>query len=137
MTGLGWDDLVARAQQSADSGGTPEEWGLRIDLEPGETFRGRHRGYEDGGKSGAYLAWDEEGAERFIWSCASLVREYDRERPEVGADVAIVRTENYRTQYDDPTDEPSGKSYGVATRENKSPLPGSSSQPAGGDDIPF
>jgi hypothetical protein len=121
----GWDELEQRARTSAESGGTPAEWGLRIDLEVGETFRGRDRGgWVEGGKSGAYLLWDLDGVERFIWSCASLAREYDRELPSLGADVVISRSENYRTKYDDEDGEPTGLSYGVATRANDSPLPG-------------
>jgi hypothetical protein len=136
----GWDELVERAKGSAQGGGTPAEWGTKIDLEVGETFRGRHRGHEEGGKSGAYLAWDTEQQERFIWACAALDREYDRERPGLGDDVAIAREGNYRTRFDDPGDEPTGLSYGVATRTNSEPLPElatDASEPAGPDDIPF
>jgi hypothetical protein len=137
VSGGGWDELEQRARESADSGGTPAEWGKKIDLEVGETFRGLHRGYEEGGKSGAYLAWDEDGEPRFIWSCASLQREYDRENPSVGDDVAIVRAENYRTRFDDDLDDPSGKSFGVAAGENRSPVPGAGTPPSDDDEAPF
>jgi hypothetical protein len=126
----GWDDLERRAQESAESGGVPADWGRKVDLEVGERFRGRHRGREEGGKSGAFLYWDIDAQERYIWSCASLEREYARENPAVGDDVAISRAENYRTQYDEPNGEPTGLSYGVATRKNESELPGQ-------DDLPF
>jgi hypothetical protein len=93
MSGDGWDELEQRAQQSADSGGTPPEWGKKVDLEVGETFRGRHRdGYQEGGRSGALL-WDEDGEPRFIWANASLRRDYDREEPNLGDDVAIENGE--------------------------------------------
>jgi hypothetical protein len=127
VSGDGWDELERRAQESAESGGVPAGWGSKIDLDVGDTFRGRHRGHEEGGKSGGWLAWDADGEPRYIWGCASLDREYDREQPNVGDDVAIVRSENYRTRFDDPDDDPTGLSYGVATRENKSPLPESDS----------
>jgi hypothetical protein len=128
-----WDELDARAKKSAESGGVPEHWGVRADVEVGEQARGRHRGHEEGGKSGAYLLWID-GDERYIWGCTSLDREYDREKPNIGDDVVIAREANYRTQYDGPNDEPTGKSYGVATRENKSPLPGSSASSTPADD---
>ena len=136
MNGDEWDELEARAQESAESGGVPANWGRRIDLEVGESFRGRDRGgYEEGGKSGAFLLWDSDGEERFIWSCASLKREYERESPSIGGDVVISRAENYHSQYDDPG-EATGLSFGVASRENKSELPGGG-QPDGDDEPPF
>jgi hypothetical protein len=120
-----WDDLIERARENAESGGgAPPEWGERIALDIDEAIRGRHRGHEEGGKSGAYLLWDTDEEARYIWGCASLDREYDREQPAVGDDVVIARKENYRTQYDAPDDDPSGLSYGVATRKNEGPLPG-------------
>jgi hypothetical protein len=125
MSRDGWDELIERAKESAQGGGVPANWGSKVELEPGDTFRGRHRGHEEGGKSGAYLFWDTDQEERFIWGCASLDREYEREQPSLGADVVVVREENYRTRFDDPEDEPSGLSYGVATRENNEPVPGS------------
>jgi len=132
-----WDELERRAQESAEGGGVPPGWGSRIDLDVGETFRGRHRGYEAGGKSGAYLLWDTvDGAECYVWSCASLDREYGRESPSAGDDVAISRAMNYRTRFDDPDEDPTGLSYGVAARENRSPLPGSA-EAVDDLDLPF
>jgi hypothetical protein len=123
MTAEGWDELERRSQESAEGGGVPAGWGSRVALDIGESFRGRYRGREDGGKSGGFLLWDGDGQEVFVWSCASLEREFEREKPNVGDDVVISRAENYRTRYDGEADHPSGLSYGVATRENKSDLP--------------
>jgi hypothetical protein len=128
MTSDGWDELERRSQESAEGGGVPAGWGSRVDLGVGESFRGRYRGREAGGKSGAFLLWDAHGQEMFIWSCASLEREFERENPNVGDDVVISRAENYRTRYDGDGDAPSGLSYGVAARENDSDLPSGDSE---------
>ena len=120
----GYDELVARANQSAQSGGTPPHWGRKVELEVGETFCGRHRGEEAGGKSGAKLLWDLDGHEVFIWTNTALDREYMREQPSVGDSIAISRAENYRTKFDDADGEPSGLSFGVAVGKNDAPLPG-------------
>ena len=55
-------------------------------------------------------------------------RGFDRDKPNVGDEVAIFRDENYETKYDAPG-EASGLAYGVAFRPCSDPLP-----TEGGDD---
>jgi hypothetical protein len=121
------DDLLRRARQNAESGGgVPESAGELIELNVGESFTGRHRGSErDWGKSGAYLAWDEDGEPRFIWGCYRLDEEYKREQPAIGDGVGIHRGVNYKTRYDDDG-EASGLNYGLAVEPCDEPLPGGS-----------
>ena len=95
------DDLIARAQANSEGVVVPEEWGRLIEVEVGEHFAGRHRGHDDGGKSGAWLAWDEDDEPRFSsWGSYRLDREYERESPTLGDTVVIYRNENYETSYD-------------------------------------
>jgi hypothetical protein len=126
---VSWDELERRAQGTASGVAVPDEWGSPIVLEVGELFRCRFRGFGEGGQSGAYLFWDMSGELRFIWSNASLRREIDREKPTIGDDVVLARSENYRTQYQGPDEEPAGYSFGVATRRNDSPVPATPAEP--------
>jgi hypothetical protein len=119
----GWDELTARAQEAAESGGTPDSWGDRIDIPVGGVFRGRYRGHDDGGRSGAHLLWDEDGRECFVYGKVSLDREMEREQPGIGYRVVISRGENYKSQYDEDG-EATGLNYGVAAEASDEPVPG-------------
>jgi hypothetical protein len=124
----GWDELAARAIEAAESGRVPASWGERIDVPAGGVFRGRYREHDDGGNSGAYLLWDEDGRECFLYGCVSLDREMKREHPDVGHRVVISRGENYKTKFD-AEGEATGRNYGVAAEPSDEPLPG--------DELPF
>jgi hypothetical protein len=133
------DDLRARARENSESTPVPPEWGEGVELEEGSgEFYGRYRGIgtDPAFKSPAVLLWDEAGEKLFIWTCARLDRELERERPEIGADIAIYRGPNYLTQYDRAEGrDPTGLGYGVATAPNPAPLPAADDDSA--DDIPF
>jgi hypothetical protein len=133
-----WDELERRAHESATGGGgAPAEWGAQVVVEVGETFRGRvrHADWVEGGRSGGFLVWDGSGNDRYIWSCTSLRREWGREKPSVGDDLVVSRGPNYRSRFDDTEDAPSGLSYGVATRENRLPLPAEEPDPPNLDEL--
>jgi hypothetical protein len=127
----GRGDLIGRARAASEGGAVPEEWGELIELEVGDHFVGRHRGHDDGGKSGAWLAWDEDGAERFVRGCYRLDQEYAKAEPTIGDDIAIFRGPNYKTRFDDDGGA-SGLGYGLAVERNDAPLPEASD-----DGIPF
>jgi hypothetical protein len=127
------DDLLRRARQNAERGGLPTSAGELIEIQPGGTFTGRHRGREaEWGKSGAYLVWAEDDEPGYLWGCYTLDQEYEREQPAVGARVAIWRGPNYRTRYDDEG-EASGLNYGLACERCDDPLPDAD----GDDEFPF
>jgi hypothetical protein len=115
-------DLIARAQRSAAGAEVPVEWGELIEIAVGGHFLGRHRGHGDGGRSGAWLAWDVAGNKRFIWGNYRLDQEYAREGPAIGDTVAIVRGPNYKTRFDDDG-EASGLGFGLAIEPSSAPLP--------------
>jgi hypothetical protein len=129
------DDLHNRAKESAKGFVVPDEWGEQVQLEVGEFFDGRHRGFADGGKSGAWLLWGDNGELLFIWNAYRLQQGYDRENPSIGDRVVIFRDEDYRTQYD-AEGEASGLGYGVATKPCSDPLPEGGASEAD-DGIPF
>jgi hypothetical protein len=116
------DGLHDRARESAKGFVVPDEWGEQIQLEVGEFFDGRHRGWSDEGKSGAWLLWDGEDEPCFFWGCFRLRQAYEREKPNIGDRVSIFRDENYRTSHDDEG-EASGLGYGVACEPCADPLP--------------
>jgi hypothetical protein len=124
------DDLHGRARESAKGFVVPDEWGEQVQLEVGGYFDGRHRGWSDEGKSGAWLLWDGDGEPCFIWSNFRLRQAYEREKPNVGDRVVVFRDENYHTQYDEPG-EATGLGYGAACEPCGDPLPDF------GDGIPF
>jgi hypothetical protein len=113
--------LEERAKQAAESGAIPASWGESIEIEVGDSFRGRFRGHDDGGRSGAWLFWDTAGDERFLWGSYRLDREFERESVPIGAKVVVYRAENYSSQYDDEG-EATGLSYGIAWEESSDPL---------------
>jgi hypothetical protein len=117
------DDLVGQARDAAHRAGVPEDWGEVIEISVGDHFIGRHRGFGEGGRSGAWLYWDESGDERFLWNCYRLEQEYKREDPSLGDTIVVFRDENYHSQYDDDGDA-TGLSYGIAKELNEAPVPG-------------
>src|SRR5262245_39891372 len=131
----GRDELHNRARESAKGFVVPDEWGEQIQLEVGEFFDGRHRGFAEGSKSGAWLLWGENDEALFIWNAYRLQQAYDKENPSIGDRVVIFRDEDYRTQYD-AEGEASGLGYGVACESCSDPLPGSG-VPEDDDGIPF
>jgi hypothetical protein len=143
-TTRGFDGLVARAKESSEGPVTPDSWGELVEIEVGESFIGRYRGSDTakGFKSSAYLLWDMAGDLRFIFACARLDKELMRESPEIGATVAIFRSENYESQYDCAEGrEPTGLAYGVASEPNPAPLPAEPTDQPGqlgpDDELPF
>jgi hypothetical protein len=136
MSGGDWDELLDEAREAAESGGVPASAGELIEIGPGEAFTGRHRGQEpEWGKSGAYLAWDDDDEPRFLWGCYSLDREFKREQPAVGARIAIWRGPNYKSRYDDEG-EATGLRYGLACEPCPDPLP-EGGAPEADDAVPF
>jgi hypothetical protein len=128
-------DLRARAKESEKGFIVPDEWGEQVQLEVGGYFEGRHRGFAEGGKTGAWLAWDSTGGLCFIWNCYRLQQGYDREKPNIGDRVVIFRDSDYRTKYDDEG-EASGLGFGLACEPCSDPLP-ESGAPEDDDGIPF
>jgi hypothetical protein len=134
-----WDDLIDRARQASSGTTVPEDWGELIEIEVGAHFAGRHRGHGEGGKSGAWLAWDETGEPRFIWGCYRLDQEYGRVSPTVGDTIVIFRSENYKTRHD-ADGETTGLGYGLAVEPNNAALPEGGDEPAAAgadDEFPF
>jgi hypothetical protein len=133
----GHDDLVELARQRSEGLIAPGTWGRELEIqEDGGVFAGRYRGSDQqaGFKSTAYLFWGEGGELRFVFSCARLDAEFERETPNIGDDVVLYRGPNYKTKYDrDETKAPTGLAYGMATRPNPAALP---DEPANDDDIP-
>jgi hypothetical protein len=129
--------LLARAKESSEGAVVPAEWGEVVELEEdcGEFF-GRYRGTaaDSAFKSAVILLWDEDNAERFIWTCARLDKELERVSPAIGATIAIFRGPNYESKHDKAEGrEPTGLGYGVACESNDAPIPGADAD----DGIPF
>ncbi len=115
-------DLLARAQERAESKPIPAEWGsYRIQLDPQDSFIGRWRGRatDEANDRPIYLLWDENDQPCWVRAYTALTRELDRAAPAVGDRVVIYRGEDYPTQYGNP-----GQSYGVETQANAEPVPG-------------
>jgi hypothetical protein len=129
------DDLHNRARESAKGFVVPDEFGEQVEIQVGEFFEGRHRGFGEGGKQGAWLAWDADDQPVFLWNCYRLQQGYDRESPSIGDRVVIFRDDDYHTQYDEP-DEATGLGYGVACEPCSDPLP-ENGAPEVDDGIPF
>jgi hypothetical protein len=92
-------------------------------LEPGESFLGRYRGEDTDSRGNSIpLFWDEAGEPCFFWSAYRLSQAMEREQPAIGATCCVVREDNFKTRFD-LDDEPTGKSYGVASKPNDDPLP--------------
>lgn len=135
MSGDGWDDLLARARdRAAQTAATPDEWGYRVQLEPGDTFVGRWCGETtDLGNDGrrVFLLWDSDGEACYSRFYAALGREVDQARPTVGDTVAIARGNDYVSAHG------TGYSFGLVVEPNGAPLPGAAKEAGSGDDIPF
>jgi hypothetical protein len=128
--------LRKRARDSAQGFVAPPTWGEQIQLEVDEFFDGRHREWTDeGGRSGAWLLWNEVGEPCFIFGCYRLRQAFEREKPNLGDRVSIYRDENYHSSYDEPG-EATGLGYGAACEPCNDPPP-ESDAPEDDDGIPF
>lgn len=144
----GWDELVeetrrALAEQEAEEVEQSEQLGESVELDEGEAFTGRFRGYGKAftrnGEREVALVWDADGKRRFFWPKARLTRELDELRPAVGDEVAVVRGADIPSS--DPDRNPTQR-FAVRVRPCGDPLPGDrKTATAGGSppdsDIPF
>src|SRR5689334_12969738 len=132
------DDLFAEAAKRAAARITPEEWGYRIDLAPGEHFDGTWIGEtvdEEHDNRVVYLLRDASGEPCWSRSYAALTREFERLNPQPGWLVVIVRGDDYTTGNG------TGYAFGAAAAP-PSPSPiGSATphgeEPAADEDMPF
>jgi hypothetical protein len=144
----GPDDLLEQAQarlqelEEADNG---DELGDRIELAPGEHFRGRWRGEavmrtKDGDSFPVFALWDADGKPRFHYKNAALVPEVDESRPEIGDEIVVVRGED--REFEAQGEQRRMHRYAVRTRASSESLPGQAAAPAQGElgedeEIPF
>lgn len=127
-------ELIARAKERAEAPPTPEGWGYRVGLEPGDSFIGRWRGDtedEENDNRPVYLLWDEDDRACFSRTYAALAREIERVSPEIGCTIVIVRGPDYIGQ------QGTGYSFGVETEPNDAPLPAGDAEPERDDAIPY
>jgi hypothetical protein len=125
------DELLAEARQRLaeleEKQAGDVDWGEKLDLQPGASFRGRYRGEttgtsKDGGEFGLVLLWGPDGEHRFTFVTAALRSELDTVRPDVGDEIVVVRG-------DDRAFEVNGEPrtmhrYAVAARPSEAALPG-------------
>ena len=127
----GFDDLIAKAKEHAETPPLPEEWGYRVKLDPGGAFIGRWRGEtvdEKNDNRRIFLFWDESGAQCFSRTYAALEREIDRTQPTLGYTIVVYRGDDYTGE------QGTGYSFGVETKPNDAELP---ADPKPDHDIPF
>lgn len=114
-------ELLDRAKQAAEEA-PDNDWGYRLDLDPGAGWEGRWRGEDvrrggDFGDQRVFLMWDREGFRCHIYARSRLARSVDAVAPVEGDSVAIFRGpdefSNGRTIY----------AYGIAAEPNDDPLP--------------
>lgn len=146
MSGDGWDELLAEAQQRLVEQQEQERTGnaeLGDEMTPAEEahFAGRWRGVgrmlTKHGERDVFLVWDNDGKPGFLYRHARLMLEVDAERPEVGDEVLVLRGPTEFFEKDGERREVFP--YVLRKRACSDPLPGepvNAGQPDG-DDIPF
>jgi hypothetical protein len=143
------DDLLERARERLREleETAVDELGDRVELQPGEHFRGRWRADEvsmrtkNGETFSVYGLWDAEGKPRFHYRNAALADEIDSVRPNVGDEVLILRGEKDR-EFELDGETKKAHRYAVRCKPSTAPLPAlpSGDQPAEpepDDGIPF
>jgi hypothetical protein len=125
------DDLLEQArarlreleEQDADS----DELGDRVELAPGDYFRGRFRGEatmvnKEGEKIPVVALWDTDGRHRFHYRNAGLVVELDAAKPDVGDEIVIVRGED--VEFEAQGERRRMHRYAVRVKPSTEPPPG-------------
>jgi len=133
------DDLLEQAQarlQELEEQDDGDELGDRIELAPGEYFRGRWRGEavmrtKEGDTFPVFALWDFDGKPRFHYKNAALVLEVDESRPGVGDEIVIVRGED--REYETQGEQRRMHRYAVRTKSSSEQLPGQAAAPAQGE----
>jgi hypothetical protein len=138
-----WDALVAEAQQrlrDQDEENQNDDLGDAMRPEPEEYVQGRWRGtgvlHGKERDSDVYLIWDREGRRGFLWQDAGLVKEVERENPQVGDEFVVLRGPTHEFEQDG--EQRKKYPYALTCRPSTEPLP----EPVPGtaptdDDLPF
>jgi hypothetical protein len=136
------DDLLeqtrARLRELEEQSRDSEELGDRVELAPGDYFRGRYRGEatmrtKGGDEITVVAVWDGDGKNRFHYENAGLRAELDAARPDVGDEIVIVRGQDVEFEKDGETR--TMHRFAVRTKPSADPLPGGTEKPDA--DIPF
>jgi hypothetical protein len=136
----GTDDLLeqtrARLRELEEQSRDSDELGDRVELAPGDYFRGRYRGEttmrtKDGEEITVVALWDVGGKHRFHYQNAGLISELDAAKPDVGDEIVIVRGQDVAFEKGGETR--TMHRYAVRTKPSAAPLPGGAEKP----DIPF
>jgi hypothetical protein len=123
-----------------------DELGERIELDPGEYFRGRWRADElvmrtkEGDEFPVYGLWDANGKPRFHYRNAALVAEIDAAKPAIGDEIVLVRGED-RSFETKGGELRTMHRYAVSTKPCDDPLPAEAASAAApvdyGEEAPF
>jgi hypothetical protein len=137
------DDLLEQARtrlrelEEQDSEGG--ELGDRVELAPGDYFRGKYRGEvfmrtKEGDELPVVALLDLDGRNRFHYRNAGLVTELDTCRPEIGDEIVIVRGED--VEYESQGEQRRMHRYAVRVKPSSEPLPGPAASTED-DEFPF
>jgi hypothetical protein len=126
--------LLAEAEARLVQEGVPEEWGHLVELAEGENFQGRYRGetVDQAFDRVVYLLVDLENQPCFIRHRTTLQSEIEREKPQPGDPLVIVRGEDQVGK--------SGNTYhryAVRSRPSSEPLPQPAATSQNDGDFPF
>jgi hypothetical protein len=135
------DELLAEARarlhELEEQGGESDELGERVELAPGDYFRGRFRGEaamrtKEGDLITVVALWDNDDRPRFHYRNRSLADELELSRPTIGDEIVIVRGDD--VEFEAQGEQRRMHRYSVAVRNSGAPLPGA---PSDSEKIPF
>lgn len=138
------DDLLeqarARLRELEEQDADFDELGDRVELAPGDYFRGRFRGEatmvnKEGERIPVVALWDTDGRQRFHYRNAGLVAELDAAKPYVGDEIVIVRGED--VEFEAQGEQRRMHRYAVRVKPSSEPPPGGAAAAPDDDEPPF